>query len=91
LRIPPVELVLLPHLPETIQTKTFPVKCILFQHLIKDILVKHLPTDLEERHQLRVLNLASHQQIQFSKNINDEILLILGFLDAGLGVDEGYD
>jgi hypothetical protein len=42
LSISPVEFVLLPHFPETVQADTFTVVCVLFEHFVEDVLVKNL-------------------------------------------------
>ncbi len=91
MRISPVEFVLLPHFAETIQPDAFPVDRIFLEHFIKDILIEHLPTYLEERHEFRVLEFPPHQEVKFPKDVNNHVLLLLRLLDPGLGIYEGDD
>lgn len=44
----PVELVLLPHFPKTVQANTLPVCSVLFEHLVEYILIEHLVAYLKE-------------------------------------------
>lgn len=87
----PVNAVFGPHLLESLETNSLAPPRIVFQQLVEDLLVKDLPTDLEERNQLCKLQLSPHQQIQLLEDINYLLLFIGRFLNRCLRIDKGYN